>query len=77
VLAILWRNQCHENAKPVCRQTVTTDSSCVNLDALVPEYILEIPVDPLETNPNLSGYKIYRLPGGLDLIQSDHLETCE
>jgi hypothetical protein len=65
------------NARPICRHGVTTDTSCVNLDMLVPEYILQIPVDPLETIANFSGYGIYRLPGGLDLTKSNHIEACE
>ncbi len=64
-----------QNAVAICAQGVT-DAGCVNLDMLTTEYILEIPKDPLETNPNLSGYSIFRLQGGLDLVRSDHLEAC-
>ena len=64
------------NAKPVCRQSVVNDLSCINLDTLAPDYLQEIPMDPLETNANYSGYSVYRLPGGLDLVRSDHAEPC-
>jgi hypothetical protein len=64
------------NAIPICTVGVSTDSTCANFDVLLPDYIGDIPRDSLETNPNYTGYSIYRLPGGLDLVRSDHIETC-
>jgi prepilin-type N-terminal cleavage/methylation domain-containing protein len=50
------------NAKEICREGVS-DPSCVNLDALVPTYLPTLPLDPAETNPNLSGYKVFKKAG--------------
>ncbi len=46
------------NAKALCREGVT-DASCVNADALVPEYLVGLPVDPDEENPLHTGYEVY------------------
>lgn len=46
------------NAKPVCKQGVTGDATCVNLDALVPTYIVALPQEALEPTPNHSGYLV-------------------
>ncbi len=48
------------NAKPICRYGVTGDPTCVVLDPLVPTYLAGLPVDPAETNPNYTGYYVYR-----------------
>lgn len=61
-----------ENAMPICREGVT-NASCVGIDALVPQYLVAIPVDVLETDPIRTGYRIYQ---GLNLrptICSDYL----
>jgi competence protein ComGC len=63
------------NAIAICTENVT-DPLCINLDVLVPDYIINIPQDPSETNPVYSGYKAYRTEGGQDHIQSDHIESC-
>lgn len=65
------------NAVPICAQGVTGDATCVNLDLLIPDYIVALPQDPAETNPNYSGYSIYRSAGGIELIRSDRLEVCQ
>lgn len=45
--------------KPLCKQGVTGDATCVNLDtALVPTYIAQIPQDSAETRANYSGYMV-------------------
>ncbi len=47
------------NALPICKKGIPNGtSSCVSLDALVPTYMVDIPLDSSEGNPNLSGYKI-------------------
>ncbi len=50
------------NTKPICRQT-KTDATCVNLDVLVPKYVAQIPLDPLEKNANYNGYRVYSNKG--------------
>jgi|GEM_PF-5194606 len=49
-----------ENAINICRQGVTNDPTCINLDVLVPDYIASIPVDSAETEENHTGYNIYQ-----------------
>lgn len=44
--------------KPICKQGITTDSTCVNLDTLVPTYIAAIPRDASETTANYTGYLV-------------------
>ncbi|MFA6039459.1 MAG: LamG-like jellyroll fold domain-containing protein [Candidatus Peribacteraceae bacterium] len=62
-----------DGAKPICKQGVTTDATCVNVDALIPEYIAALPQDTSETNANYTGYKVYREPlGGRPLVTSPH-----
>lgn len=68
--------QGEQNARPICAQGVTNDVTCVNLDVLVPEFILELPKDIRETNASYSGYGIFRMPGGMDLVKANHLEDC-
>jgi hypothetical protein len=52
------------NARPICRQGVAGDATCVSLDALAPTYLATLPVDEAESNPHDTGYRIY---------QDDHL----
>ncbi|MFA6510070.1 MAG: LamG domain-containing protein, partial [Candidatus Peribacteraceae bacterium] len=63
-----------DGAKPICKQGVTTDATCVNLDALIPEYIAALPQDTSETNANYTGYKVYREPlGGRPAVASAYV----
>ena len=53
------------NAINICSGTLTgatCTSSGTGYDAsfLVPDYLIDIPRDPEETNPDVSGYKIYK-----------------
>lgn len=64
------------NATPICRLGVTNDATCINLDVLVPDYLADLPVDQAETNANYTGYGIYQMLGGLDLVTAIHLESC-
>ncbi|MDD5623473.1 MAG: prepilin-type N-terminal cleavage/methylation domain-containing protein [Candidatus Peribacteraceae bacterium] len=54
-------------AKDVCQDTVRgaacTDPpvSGYDLSALIPSYLVDIPIDPNETGAILTGYRIYRL----------------
>lgn len=64
------------NAKPVCRFGISNDPTCLNLDVLVPEYLVRFPQDDTETNPHYAGYSMYRMAAGLDLVAPDHLEDC-
>lgn len=45
-----------QGTRPVCKAGVTTDTTCVNLDALVPKYLVSLPQESAETNPNYTGY---------------------
>lgn len=56
------------NAKPICRYQVTTDSSCVNLDGLIPGYVAALPVERRETNPNYTGYTVYKEVGRVHVL---------
>jgi hypothetical protein len=42
----------------ICKQGVTTDTTCLNLDVLAPTYLASIPRDSEETNANYTGYKV-------------------
>ncbi len=47
------------NSLPIC-QINRTGTSCLDLSALVPEYIVELPIDPLVESGSLhSGYEAY------------------
>lgn len=50
------------NAKPICRYG-KTDSECINIDELIPRYVVCMPFDEAETNANFSGYEIYLSAG--------------
>lgn len=43
---------------PVCRAGVTGDATCMNLDVIVPKYLVALPQDVLETNANYTGYLV-------------------
>ncbi len=50
------------NSYPICQQG-QTDTSCINIDALIPDYIGEIPVDPTEEGTLHTGYEAYQDTG--------------
>ena len=56
-----------ENAVPLCRAGIT-DPSCVNVDVLVPTFIVALPVDVAETNPLHTGYSAYRWYGRHNVV---------
>lgn len=60
-----------EEAVSACREGVTSDS-CVNIDALTPDYIAALPVDVAETNPLLTGYEVYYQYGRYH-VQAPHM----
>ena len=64
-----------ENALPVCREGIS-DPSCVNLDALLPDYIVSLPVDPEETDANLTGYSVYEDNYGRPMIVALYIGQC-
>jgi hypothetical protein len=39
---------------------MTGDGGCVNLDALVPQYLTALPRDDAETDANRTGYAVYK-----------------
>jgi type IV pilus assembly protein PilA len=63
---------------PICRQGLASGSGCVTLDVLVPDYVLSLPVDAAETDPDITGYLIRRGPTGLvlDEVTPAHIEDC-
>jgi type II secretory pathway pseudopilin PulG len=67
-----------DHAKPICRGGVTNDPGCVNLDALVPEYVIALPVDASEANQHWSGYGVFRnvMSVDLDRVVPLRMEPC-
>lgn len=45
------------NAQAICR--TGSSGSCYSLDVLSPTYVVSLPVDPNETDPDITGYRIY------------------
>lgn len=56
------------NPKPVCKAGVTTDATCVNLDVLVPKYLVALPQDTRELNANYTGYLVYTNAGRAEVV---------
>jgi prepilin-type N-terminal cleavage/methylation domain-containing protein len=57
---------------PLCRVGIT-DPGCVNVSAdLIPTYIVDLPVDPAETDLTRTGYAAY-LTAGRPVIQAEYL----
>ncbi|MBT4367603.1 LamG domain-containing protein, partial [Candidatus Peregrinibacteria bacterium] len=51
------------NAYPIC-QYGQTDDSCLNIDAIVPDYVSEIPIDPLaEVGALHTWYEVFQASG--------------
>ena len=65
-----------ETAKQICRAGVATGETCVNLDVLVSDYVAALPVDVSETDPTLTGYKVYANAGRPMVIAMYYDETC-
>ena len=63
-------------AKQICRAGVPTGPTCVNLDVLVQEYVAALPIDVAETDPTLTGYKVYTNAGRPMVIAAYYDETC-
>lgn len=66
-------------AKKICRAGIT-QIGCVNLDALVPDYLSAIPVDNSEQDTLVTGYRVYKDQLGKIRVCSDYLsgnEACE
>lgn len=64
------------NAKPICRTAITTDDTCINLDLLVPIHLIRLPQDDNEPNLHYTGFSLYRLAAGMDLVRADHIQNC-
>ncbi|MCF7844704.1 MAG: type II secretion system GspH family protein [Kiritimatiellales bacterium] len=47
------------NAQDICRTGIT--GTCYDLAVLSPTYLTSLPVDPDETDPDLTGYRIHTL----------------
>ena len=53
--------QSQDQAMPICRAGAADTHDCIVLDALVAaKYIVQLPADPSEPDPDWSGYVIYR-----------------
>jgi len=53
-----------EDAIPICKSDIINNQDCVNLDVLVTDYLLEIPVDILaDEDGDETGYAIYETTG--------------
>lgn len=64
-----------ETAKQICRAGVPTGDTCVNLDALVPDYVAALPIDESETDTTLTGYKVYANVGRPTVV-AVHYGVC-
>ena len=55
-----------ESPKMICKPKVASCEGLVDLSEIIAKkiYISEIPVDPLEKDPNSSGYEIYKSANG-------------
>ena len=65
-----------ENAKPICLRGVTTDVTCINLDLLVPDYLVDLPADAAETNQHYTGYTISKSVEGVARVLSTSIVNC-
>ena len=54
--------------RPICRGGVTSDTTCVNADLLVPVYLASLPVDVTEPCPNYTGYQVYKKSSRVQVI---------
>ena len=78
-----------ENAKPICREGVPEEDCIaegrVSLNDVPPEFIANLPIDPVEPCAELTGYKIYQTVGRprvfsayLGMLMDDEVEPdCE
>lgn len=64
-----------ETAKQICAKGVATGETCVSLDVLVPNYVAALPVDVSETDPTLTGYKVYA-NAGRPIAIAMYIGTC-
>lgn len=60
------------NAKRVCR-AAQVDPACINIDALVPEYLASLPLDPREADVRYTGYRVYQDTAARPVFCSDYL----
>lgn len=59
---------------PICTQTVTGDSTCMNIDGIAPTYLASVPRETAETNANYAGYVLYAVSGRVAVIPP--MRTC-
>lgn len=57
------------NATQICALGVTTNPHCLPLDALVPDYLAQMPRDIAEPCPDYTGFLVYLDGGLLTLVQ--------
>jgi prepilin-type N-terminal cleavage/methylation domain-containing protein len=65
-------------AKQICRRGVNAPT-CINVDVIVPDFLLTIPIDDDEAEPDHTGFLVYRMNGSMDInhIRAAHAQDCE
>lgn len=66
-----------ETPKMICKPKAASCDGLVDLSEVVAQkkYISDIPVDPLEKNPNSSGYEIYKSASGRINVAASEAEN--
>ncbi len=57
-------------AMPICKQGVTGDATCINVDVVAPTYIASLPRDNTETTVNHSGFLVYKDASGRPYVRA-------
>ncbi len=60
-------------ARPICKEGIS-HATCINIDALTPDYIVSIPQDDREPCTNHSGFKIYKDEDGRPYVVSSRIQ---
>ena len=45
--------------QPICKEEVTGNADCANLDVITPVYISHLPIDSKEVNPDFTGFEVF------------------
>lgn len=63
-------------AMPICRYGITDEASCLNVDPLVPLYIVDLPMNPDEPNELYTGFRLYQTDDELDWVIPSAMPDC-
>ncbi len=63
--------------KQVCKSNAVATTSCADLSGLVPSYIVSMPVDPLSTSVNNTGYTIATSSGNRIVVKAPTAELTQ